>query len=72
VLRGELLRGGRVDIQRLAARHGVTRVTLYRSFGAREQLLEQVCERLAVQLGARAHAKPLARATSACATSPAG
>ena len=49
----------RVDMQTLAAQLGVSSATLYRWFGSRAQLLDEVCGRLAVEFatGARADAR---------------
>jgi AcrR family transcriptional regulator len=42
------LNGDRVDMQQLATQLGVSRVTVFRWVGSREQLLEQILERLTV------------------------
>ncbi len=47
----------RVDLQTLATQLAVSRATLHRWFGSREQLLDQVCERLAQGFTAAARAE---------------
>ena len=49
--------GARVDMQTLAARLGISPATLYRWFGSRAALLEEVFERLAEQFSAQARAE---------------
>ncbi len=53
------LTGARVDMQTLAAQLDVSPATVYRWFGNRGELLEQVCERIAEHFSrdAREHAK---------------
>jgi AcrR family transcriptional regulator len=41
--------GDRVDLRALATQLAVSRATLHRWFGSREQLLDRVCEQLAVR-----------------------
>jgi AcrR family transcriptional regulator len=54
--RAAFLNGERVDMQRLASQLGVSRVTVFRWVGSREQLLEQVLEGLTVTFVADARA----------------
>jgi AcrR family transcriptional regulator len=51
------LDGSRVDMQTLAARLGISPATLYRWFGSRAGLLEEVFERIAEEFAARARAE---------------
>jgi AcrR family transcriptional regulator len=48
--------GDRVDLQALATQLAVSRATLHRWFGSREQLLDRVCEQLAVRFTSTAAA----------------
>jgi len=48
--------GARVDMQTLAIQLDVSPATLHRWFGSRAQLLDKVCERLAVEFGSDARA----------------
>ena len=54
--RADFLDGERVDMQQLASRIGVSRVTIFRWIGTREQLLERVLEDLALRFVADARA----------------
>ena len=55
--RAAFLSGDRVDMQQLASQLGVSRVTVFRWIGTREQLLEKVLEDLATTFAADARAQ---------------
>src|SRR5271155_4353068 len=57
VAKATFLNGDRVDMGTLATQLATSRSTLYRWFGSREQLLEQVLVQLAIEFSASARAE---------------
>ena len=70
--RAAFLAEERVEIGVLAAQLSISRVTLYRWFGTRDKLIEQLLVQLAGAFAAAAEAEARGRTTSESSTSRAG